>query len=157
VLLDLPGRQGGNTDPQIRSSFGSGMTHLGSASANRDCQDPSLETYPMEQEASSTQITKKSFYFWKNKKISFLIHQLCRHYLLLEATTGNVKSFLFYHFTYLFNISNSSRMFEWFQPHQISYEESRISYPIQNSANLTVFRISGLAGLQHFRTGSYHV
>ena len=36
-------------------------------------------------------------------------------------------------------------MFEWFQPHQTLYGESRISYPIQNLANLTIFRIDGIA------------
>lgn len=34
-----------------------------------------------------------------------------------------------------------------FQPHRYSYGESRISYPFQNSADLTGFRISGLFSL----------
>jgi hypothetical protein len=39
---------------------------------------------------------------------------------------------------------------EWFQTHWTSYEESRISYPIQNLVELIVFKILGLMGLQHF-------
>jgi len=41
-------------------------------------------------------------------------------------------------------------VWEWFQPHWTSCGESRILGPIQNSADLTVFRISRLAGLQCF-------